>query len=134
MVLLRFEFVSVLAESDILFKTNSLQPLVVNEVNKLDDTIAQHHTLFFIILRQFMLVILSTDLTISRLGLSDLLVVMSKYDLDVNIQASDSRDKFFMKRCVCAVLQQATPTGAQLTTAGRQSQSYTMGSPRNEHN
>ena len=73
----------------------------MKEVNKLDDTITQYHTLFFIIIRQFMLVILSTDLTISRLGLSELLVVMSKYDLDVNIQASDSRDKFFMERCVC---------------------------------
>ena len=46
-----------------------------------------------------MLLILSKDRTISRLGLSELLVIMSRYDLDVNIQASDSRDKFF-EHCV----------------------------------
>ena len=36
-----------------------------------------------------MLLILSKDQTISRLGLSELLVIMTKYDLDVNFQASD---------------------------------------------
>ena len=46
--LLRFEFVSVLTETDMLFKTNGLQTLEVKEVNKLNDTIAQHHMLFFI--------------------------------------------------------------------------------------
>ena len=56
--------------------------------------------LFFIIIRQFMLLILSKDQTISRLALSELLVVMSKYDLDVIIQASNLHDKPFMERCV----------------------------------
>ena len=46
--LLRFEFVSVLTESDMLVKTNGQQPLEVKKVNKLNDTIAQHHMLFFI--------------------------------------------------------------------------------------
>ena len=46
--LLPFEFVSVLTESDMLFKTNGLQTLEVNDVNKLNDAIAQHHMLFFI--------------------------------------------------------------------------------------
>ena len=59
--LLRFDFVSVLSESDLLLKTNCLQPLEVNEDNKLTDTIAQHHMLFFIIIRHGMLVILSKD-------------------------------------------------------------------------
>ena len=49
--------------------------LEVKEVNKLNDTIAQHH-MFFMITRRFMPVFLSTDQTISRLGLGDLLVVM----------------------------------------------------------
>ena len=46
-----------------------------------------------------MLVNLSKDQTISRLELSELLVIMSRYDLDVNFQASDSRKKF-LERCV----------------------------------
>ena len=52
-------------------------------------------------IHQFTMLFLSTDQTLSRLGLSELLVVMTKYDLDVNIKASDSRDKFFMERDVC---------------------------------
>ena len=87
--LLRFEFVSVLAENGLLFKTNDPQTLEVEEVNKLNYTIAKHYMLFFIIILQFMLVILSKDQTVSRLGLSELHVVISKYDLDVNFQASD---------------------------------------------
>ena len=47
-----------------------------------------------------MLVIISKNQTISRLELSELLVIMSKYGLDVNFQASDSR-KLFTGRCVC---------------------------------
>ena len=46
--LLPFEFVSVLTESDMLFKTNGLQTLEVKDVNKLNDAIAQHHMFFFI--------------------------------------------------------------------------------------
>ena len=46
--LLRFEFVSILAESDLLFKTNGRQTPEVKEVNKLNNTIAQHHRLFII--------------------------------------------------------------------------------------
>ena len=57
--------------------------------------------MLFIIIRRFMLLIFTKDQTVSRLGLSELHVVISKYDLDVNFQASDSRDKFFMERCVC---------------------------------
>ena len=66
----------------------------------MNDTIAHPHTLFFII-RQLMLLILSKDQTISRLELSELLVIMSRYDFDVDFQASNSRVKFFMVRCVC---------------------------------
>ena len=98
--LLRFDFVSILAESGVVFMTNGLQPLVVKEDNKRNDTTAQHHMLF-IIIRRFMLPILSKDQTVSRLGHSELLVVMSKFDLDVNLQASDPRGKFFMESCVC---------------------------------
>ena len=65
--LLRFNFVSVLVESGLLFKTNGPQTLEVKEVNKLNDTIAQHHMLFFIIIRHGMLVILSKDQTIYTL-------------------------------------------------------------------
>ena len=46
--LLRFEFVSVLAESSLLFKTNGRQTPEVKEFNKLNDTVPQHHMLFFI--------------------------------------------------------------------------------------
>ena len=46
--LLRFEFVSVLAESELLFKANSPQTLEVKADNKRNDTIAQHHMLFII--------------------------------------------------------------------------------------
>ena len=46
--LLRFEFVSVLAESDLLFKANCPQTLEVKADNKRNDTIAQHHMLFII--------------------------------------------------------------------------------------
>ena len=49
-------------------------------------------------IRRFMLVIPKTDKTLSRLGLSELLVVMTKYDLDMNIKASDSGDKFMEPR------------------------------------
>ena len=82
-----------------LFKTDGRQTLVVKEDNKLSDTIAQHHTLFLII-RQFMLLVLSNDQTLSRLGHSELLVFMSKCDLDVNLQASDWDDGFFIECCV----------------------------------
>ena len=41
--LLRFEFVSLLAESSLLFKTNGRQTLEVKDDNKLNDAIAQHH-------------------------------------------------------------------------------------------
>ena len=47
-----------------------------------------------------MLVNLSKDQTISRLELSELLVIMIKYGLDVNFQASDHHDKFFIEPCV----------------------------------
>ena len=57
--------------------------------------------MLFFIIGPFTLLILSKDQTVSRLGLSELLVVMSKFDLDVNLQASDPRGKFFMERCVC---------------------------------
>ena len=90
------------------FKTDGRQPLVVKEVSKLNDTIAQHH-MPLINIRQFMPVIFSTDLTLSLLGRSELLVIMSKYDIDVNFQAIDSREKLFMERCVCAVLGHFTP-------------------------
>ena len=55
----------------------------------------------FFIIGPFTLLILPKDQTVSRLGLSELLVVMSKFDLDVNLQASDPHGKFFMERCVC---------------------------------
>ena len=42
----RFESVSVLAEGNVLLKTNGRRPLDVKEVNKLNDTIPQHHTFF----------------------------------------------------------------------------------------
>ena len=80
---LRFEFASTLAQSDLLFKTNCWQTLVVKENNKLNDTIAQLH---MFIIRQFMLLFLSKDQTISHLGLSELLVIMSKNDHDVTFQ------------------------------------------------
>ena len=63
-----------------------------------------------------MLLILSKDQTISRLGLSELLAIMTKYDLDVNYQASDSRDKFFLERCVLS-LDTPPPQGARMKTA-----------------
>ena len=44
--LLRFEFVSIIAESGLLFKTNGQQTLDVKEVKKLNYTIAKHHMLF----------------------------------------------------------------------------------------
>ena len=97
---LRFELVSILAESNLPFKTNGPQTLVAMDDNKLDDTIVQHHMLF-IIIRQFMPAIFSKDQTISLLWFSELLVTMSKYDLDVNFQASDWRDKFLIPRHVC---------------------------------
>ena len=82
-----------------LFKTTGRQPLDVKEANKLNDTIAQHH-MVLIIIHQFMLLILSKDHTISRLGISELLVIASQCDLDLNFHASDHHDKFFMGRCV----------------------------------
>ena len=78
--MLRFEFVSVLAESNILFKTNSLQTVEVKGVNKLNNTITRHYMLFLFIC-QFMLLILSKDKTISHLGLSELLVILSSLTL-----------------------------------------------------
>ena len=83
----------------ILQKTSILQPLEVKEVNELNEAVAQHH-IHLTIIRQFMLVILKTDQTLSHLEVSQLLVVMTKYDLYVNIQASDLGDKLFMERCV----------------------------------
>ena len=56
--------------------------------------------MFSFTIHQFTMLFLSTDQTLSRLGLSELLVVMTKYDLDVNIKASESGDKF-MERRVC---------------------------------
>ena len=38
----RFGFVSAIAQSGLLFKTNCPQPLVVKDANKLNDAIAQH--------------------------------------------------------------------------------------------
>ena len=49
-----------------------------------------------------MLLIISKDQTLPRHGLSELLVIMTKYDDDVNFQAIDHRDKFFMERRVWA--------------------------------
>ena len=49
-----------------------------------------------------MLLIISKDQTLPRHGLSELLVIMTKYDDDVNFQAIDPRDKFFMERRVWA--------------------------------
>ena len=48
-----------------------------------------------------MRVILSKYQTISRLELSELLVIMTKYDLDVNFHACDLCDRIFMECCVC---------------------------------
>ena len=45
-----FDFVSVLVESDLFFKTDGPQTLEVKEVSKLNDTIAQHHMLLFAII------------------------------------------------------------------------------------
>ena len=67
---LRFELVSILAESNLPFKTNGPQTLVAMDDNKLDDTIVQHHTLL-INIRQFMPLILTKDQTLSRLGIGD---------------------------------------------------------------
>ena len=60
-----------------------------------------------------MLVNLSKDQTISRLELSEQLVIMTKYDLDVNFQASDLRQKF-LERCVWSL--DTPPHGVQMTT------------------
>ena len=68
-------------------------------VKKPNDTIAQHHMLFFIT-RQFVLLFLSKDQTLSRLWPASCRR-HERYDLNVNFQASDSRDKFFMERCLC---------------------------------
>ena len=57
--------------------------------------------MLFFITCQFTLLFLSKDKTLSRLWFTELLVIVSKYDLNVNFQASDSRDKFFMERCLC---------------------------------
>ena len=110
------------------FKTNGPQTLVVKEDNKLNYTIAQHHMFFFITILQFMLLILSKDQTTSRLGLSELLVVMSKYDLDLNFEAIDSREGFFMERCVRSP---NTPPshGVRLMTAGRRTTILHNGQP-----
>ena len=51
-------------------------------------------------IHQFTMVIPKTDQTLSHLEVSQLLVVMTKYDLYVNIQASGLRDKLFMERYV----------------------------------
>ena len=63
-----------------LFKNNGLQTVEVKGVNKLNNTITRHHMLFLFI-RQFMLLILSKDKTISHLGLGELLVIMSSLTL-----------------------------------------------------
>ena len=62
-----------------------------------------------------MLLVLAKDQTISRLELTEQLVIMTKYDLDVNFQASDLRQKFFMERCVWS-LDTPPPHGVQMTT------------------
>ena len=100
--------------------------------NKPNDTIAHPHTLFFIN-RQLMLLILSKNQTTSRFGLSELLVIMSRYDLDVNFQASDSRKKF-LERCVCCprTCHHYMALGSRLWEG--ESQTYTMGSPTDKHN
>ena len=101
-----------------LFKTNGLQTLEVKEVKKLNNPIAQHHILFTKIICSFMLLILSKEQTLSRLGLSALLVITSGYDLDVSFQAIDSRVKFFMERCVWS-LDTPPPQGVRMKTARR---------------
>ena len=75
-----------------------------------------------------MLLILSKDQTVSRLWLSELLVIMTKYDFDVNIQASDSRDKFFMVRCVWSS-DTPLPHGVRFTTARRRTTILHSGQP-----
>ena len=50
-------------------------------------------------IHQFTMVIPKTDQTLSHLEVSELLVVMTKYDLDMNFQASDLCDKLFKARC-----------------------------------
>ena len=86
--------------TDKLFKTNGPYTLEAKG-DRLNHPIAQRYVLFFIAILRFMLLILSKYQTTSRLGHSELLVVMSKFDLDVNLQASDPRGKFFMESCVC---------------------------------
>ncbi|KAL7715468.1 EF-hand domain-containing protein [Entamoeba marina] len=93
--LMRIEFISVMAESDHLYQINGPQSLEIKEINKLNDQLAQRHALFFVILRQYFLLTLSPDLLISRLSLTELLVIMNKYDLDVLFQSQSERDKFF---------------------------------------
>ena len=107
--MLRFVFVSVIAENDLLFKTDGSQTLEVKEDNKLSDTIAQRHILSTKIICPFMQVIFSKDQTISRLEFSELPVIMSKYDLDLIIQASDSMTSSSWS-AVCAVMVHATIT------------------------
>ncbi|KAL7718855.1 EF-hand domain-containing protein [Entamoeba marina] len=50
---------------------------------------------FFVILRQYFLLTLSPDMEIGHLALSELLIIMNKYDLDVLFQSQSERDKFF---------------------------------------
>ena len=89
--------------------------------------------IIIMIISQFTPLILSNDQTFSRLGLSELLVIMSKYDLDVNFQASDPHDKFFIERCVLS-LDTLQPYGVRLTTVRRRTTILHYGSPINQHN
>ena len=84
----------------------------------MNDTIAHPHTLFFII-RQLMLLILSKDQTLSRLGLSALLVIMGLSDLNMNFQrATPVTSSSWGASCVRSSETQP-PHGVRLTTAGR---------------
>ncbi|ELP90849.1 hypothetical protein EIN_359320 [Entamoeba invadens IP1] len=93
--LLRLEFISVLAEGDHIFQLNGPQNLEVKGINKLNDTIAQRHTLMFIILRQFFVLILDQDKLISKMALHELVLLMNKFDLDKSLSSQHDRERFF---------------------------------------
>ncbi|ELP90291.1 hypothetical protein EIN_504470 [Entamoeba invadens IP1] len=93
--LLRLEFVSVLIENDQIFALNGPQLLEVQEINKLNDLLAQRHTQMFILLRQFFLLIMSQDKSISKMALEELLIVTNKFDLDNSLSEQGKRDKYF---------------------------------------
>ena len=97
--LLRFEFISVLTESDMLFKTNGRQTRDVKEVKKLNDIIA--HTTCSSSSRACSRCCSSRRTRHSHAFGQRAARRHERYDLNVNFQASDSRDKFFMERCLC---------------------------------